>query len=209
MDEETALPEDRFQALLGRALRREDRERLTKVRKALGIRSTDAVWDVMIALDHHVQLYSAIPKELAKERETLVAELRAIVGNGNRAEGVTRGRTWHAGGGWTSEALSFCGQSTAAVAFGAICIAAGYSIGARGAPPWGASRPLRAVLGAPAGWLMFILLLPLAARWVRAGWRVARSHEGLRVRLAGWALLTASLAAIVAGLAVLALVLRR
>jgi hypothetical protein len=207
MDEETALPEDRFQALLGRALRREDRERLTKIRKALRIRSTDAVWDVMIALDHHVQLYSAIPKELAKERQALVAELRAIVGTSDR--GATSAGARYARGGWTSHALSFCGQSTAAVAFGAICITAGYSIAGRGAPPWGAARPWRAVLGAPAGWLMFILLLPLAARWVRAGWRVARSPESLRVRLAGWALVIASTAAIAAGLAVLGLVLRR
>jgi hypothetical protein len=44
------VPEDGFNALLGRALRREDRERLTKVRNALGIRANDAVWDVMIAL---------------------------------------------------------------------------------------------------------------------------------------------------------------
>jgi hypothetical protein len=209
MDEETALPEDRFQALLGRALRREDRERLTKLRKALGIRANDAVWDVMIALDHHLQLYSAIPKELAKERETLVADLRAIAGKGDRDDATTTGSRWHSRGRWTSQALSFCGQSTVAVAFGAICLAAGYSIAGRGAPPWGAARLPRAVLGAPAGWLMFILLLPLASRWVRAGWRVARSPDGLRVRLAGWALVLASTAAVVAGLAVLALVLRR
>jgi hypothetical protein len=44
MADDSDVPEDRFDALLGRALRREDRERLAKVRSALGIRANDAVW---------------------------------------------------------------------------------------------------------------------------------------------------------------------
>jgi hypothetical protein len=206
MDEETALPEDRFQALMGRVLRREDRERLGKVRKALGIRANDAVWDVMIAMDYHLQLYSAVPRELAAQREKLVADLRGLAGTSGQesrgARGGSRSRLW-----------PFCGESAvrgaSAVAFGAICIAAGYSMAARGRPPWGAARPLGHVLGAPAGWLIFLLLLPVASRWVRAGWAAARSHEGHRVRLFGWALLVVSIGLIAAGLWLLNLALRR
>ena len=40
MADDSDLPEDRFNALLGRALRREDRDRLAKVRTALGIRTS-------------------------------------------------------------------------------------------------------------------------------------------------------------------------
>ena len=102
MDDGSDLPEDRFNALLGRALRREDRDRLAKVRTALGIRANDAVWDVMIALDYHLQLYSAVPKQLAAEREKLVAELgalRASVGakRDRRAEDVGGSWRWEAG----------------------------------------------------------------------------------------------------------------
>ena len=86
MDEGPSLPEDRFNALMGRALRKEDRERLAKVRNALGIRANDAVWDVMIALDYHLQLYSAVPKQLAAEREKLVAELDAVARGVGREE---------------------------------------------------------------------------------------------------------------------------
>jgi hypothetical protein len=206
MDDGDALPEDRFQALMGRALRREDRERLEKIRKALGIRANDAVWDVMIAMDYHLQLYAAVPRELAAQRQKMVSELRSITdGRGQESR--------RAAGGPLSRLWPFCGESAVrgatAIAFGAICIAAGYSMAARGRPPWGATRPLGEVLGAPAGWLIFLILLPVASRWVRAGWAAARSHEGLRVRLIGWAVLLISIGLIVAGLWLLNLALRR
>ena len=92
MADDSDLPEDRFNALLGRALRREDRDRLAKVRTALGIRANDAVWDVMIALDYHLQLYSAVPKQLAAERQKLVAELGALQAVGGRGTGAPE--TW-------------------------------------------------------------------------------------------------------------------
>ena len=65
------------------------------------------------------------------------------------------------------------------------------------------------MLGAPAGWLVFVLFLPAASHWVRAGWRAARSHDGPWIRAVGWVLLVGSLGLIVAGLGVLGLALRR
>jgi hypothetical protein len=79
----------------------------------------------------------------------------------------------------------------------------------RGAHPWGAVGPLGAVLAAPAGWLMFLLLLPVAAAWVRGGWAAARHREDLRVRAVGWVMLVGSIGLVVAALAVLAVALRR
>ena len=213
MDEGPSLPEDRFNALMGRALRKEDRERLTKVRNALGIRANDAVWDVMIALDYHLQLYSAVPKQLAAERETLVAELDAVArGLGREERGPGRMTALNSGT-RRSEAWLSVGQAltlgATAVAFGGICIAAGFAMAERGRPPWGAAGALGPVLGAPAGWLVFLLLLPAAARLVRAGWAAARSHEAFRIRTVGWMVVLGSVGLIVAGLAVLALALRR
>jgi hypothetical protein len=189
MDEGPPLPEDRFNALMGRALRKEDRERLAKVRNALGIRANDAVWDVMIALDYHLQLYSAVPKQLAAEREKLVAELDAVARGLGREERGPGRITAPSGGSRRSREWLCVGEVTVlgatAVAFGGICIAAGFAMAGRGRPPWGAAGALGAVFGAPAGWLVFLLLLPLAARWVRAGWAAARSHEGFRIRAVG------------------------
>ena len=213
MDEGPSLPEDRFNALMGRALRKEDRERLAKVRNALGIRANDAVWDVMIALDYHLQLYSAVPKQLAAEREKLVAELDAVAQALGREDRGPRRVTAPNGAAHRSWAWLPVGQVTAlgatAVAFGGICIAAGFAMAGRGRPPWGAAGALGAVLGAPAGWLVFLLLLPAAARWVRAGWAAARSHEGFRIRAVGWTVVLGSVGLIVAGLTILALALRR
>ncbi|HEX3905177.1 MAG TPA: hypothetical protein VH853_20270 [Polyangia bacterium] len=210
MDDQPSLPEDRFNALLGRALSREDRDRLAKVRNALGIRANDAVWDVMIALDYHRQLYSAVPKQLAAERAKLVAEVGALLesvgGRQNRAPKVGAPR-----GGGKSPVWPSCGQAAllaaAAVAFGAICIAAGWAMAGRGRQPWGAAGPLGAVLAAPAGWLIFLLLLPAAVAWARTGWAAARWNEDLRVRAVGWLLLATSIGLVAAALAVLAVAL--
>ena len=212
MDDGSSLPEDRFNALLGRALGREDRDRLAKVRSALGIRANDAVWDVMIALDYHLQLYSAVPKQLAAERERLVAELGALLASvGGRENGAPKVDALCDG--WKRPVWPWCGPAAmlaaAAVAFGAICIAAGWAMAGRGPHPWGAAGPLGAVLAAPAGWLIFLLLLPAASAWARAGWAAARWNEDLRVRAVGWVLLAISVALVAAALAVLAVALRR
>ena len=68
MGDTEPLPDERAKALLGRLPSKADRDRLAKVRDALGIRSTDAVWDIMIALDYHLQLYADVPGVLAAWR---------------------------------------------------------------------------------------------------------------------------------------------
>jgi hypothetical protein len=62
MAEAKPLPDEAFKTLLGRLPSEEERQRLAKVRDALGIRSADAIWDVMIALDYHLQLALPPPR---------------------------------------------------------------------------------------------------------------------------------------------------
>ena len=66
-----------------------------------------------------------------------------------------------------------------AVVFGGLCIAAGYAI-AGGAHHRGGQREDRGRCSSrtPAGWLAFVLLLPAASRWVRAGRRRAGRRTG-------------------------------
>ena len=205
MSEPDPLPEAAFEVLMGRRPNEDERQRLTKVRNALGIRSSDAIWEVMIALDYHLQLYTAIPDKIRSETRRAVEDLRKLVDG-------QRGRRRHDPR--VSEPATPLGSSTAltsasAVAFGGICVAAGYLMAERGRPPWGAPGPLGTVLGAPAGWLVFVLLLPAAARWVQAGWRAASSPGDIRVLAVGCGLLVGALGLVAAGLTVLALALRR
>ena len=207
------FPEDRFKAFLGRLPSAADRERLDKVRAALGIAPNDAVWDVMIALDYHLQLYAQLPRQIADETDKAAARLRALLEVKARTPsarhadvtGAPTARDQAA----RTPATTLGAVAAVAVVFGGLCIAAGYAIAGRGGPPWGAAGGLGAVLGAPAGWLAFVLLLPAASRWVRAGWAAGRSPDGFRVRAVGWLLMLASLGLVVAGLAVLAMALRR
>jgi hypothetical protein len=205
MAETEPLPDDAFKALMGRMPSEEERRRLAKVKDALGIRSADAIWEVMIALDYHLQLYTTIPDKIAGETRKAVDELRSLVDG-------RRGRRHDPSISVPPSAWSPAGAAVlgaVAVAFGGICVAAGYLMAERGRPPWGAPGALGAVLGAPAGWLVFVLLLPAATRWVQAGWRAARSRQSVRVRAVGWGLVALSLGTIGVGLALLAAALRR
>jgi hypothetical protein len=197
------LPEGAFEVLMGRRPNDEERQRLTKIRDALGIRSADAIWEVMIALDYHLQLYTAIPDRIAGETRKAVDELKKLVPGAR-----TSRRHDPAAATPTRPTMGAFGMATA-VAFGGICIAAGYLMAERGRPPWGAPRPLGTILGAPAGWLVFVLLLPAAARWAQAGWRAARSPQDFRVRAAGWGLMLAAVVLVALGLTLLATALRR
>ncbi len=97
MSESEPLPEGAFKALMGRRPNEDERQRLTKVRIALGIRSSDAIWEVMIALDYHLQLYTAIPDKIGSETRKAVDDLRKLVagqrGGRRHAPGVSERAT--------------------------------------------------------------------------------------------------------------------
>ena len=69
----------------------------------------------------------------------------------------------------------------AVVAFGALCVSAAYSLAAPVKPFWVAKgetvaplqRAAAVMLGAPAGWMVFALLVPVAVYGARVGWVTA------------------------------------
>ncbi len=205
MGEAQVLPDDAFKTLMGRLPTEAERQRLAKVRDALGIRSADAIWDVMIALDYHLQLYTVIPEKIGAETRKAIGELRRL--GAGPSSGRSRAPSISATATWNPQLAAFVGAI--GVGFGGICMAAGYLMAERGRPPWGARGALGVALGAPAGWLMFVLLLPAASSWLRAGWRATHSSHPLRVRAVGWVLVALSTGTIAVGLTLLAVALRR
>lgn len=55
-----------FEKLVGRQPSDEERQRLWQVKDALGIGANDALWLVLIALEHYRTLYAQIPEQLAE-----------------------------------------------------------------------------------------------------------------------------------------------
>ena len=58
--------ETAFQKLTGRTPTQADRERLHRVKDALGLADNDALWSLFIALNYHQSLYEQIPSRIAK-----------------------------------------------------------------------------------------------------------------------------------------------
>jgi hypothetical protein len=146
MGDAEPLPDERVKALLGRVPSKADRERLAKVRDALGIRSTDAVWDIMIALDYHLQLYAAVPDKIAEQSRVAAVEFGRIVEGAKRRERSGRGEIAASIGVPMASPAAAASLGAVAVAFGGICIAAGYLMAGRERPPWGTPGPLGSVL---------------------------------------------------------------
>ncbi len=79
--------EDAFTRMLGRTPSDHERQRLYRVRDALGLGNNDALWLVLLALDHYDTLYGQIPARIAaKAKEVLEREQGAI-------EAVIRAKT--------------------------------------------------------------------------------------------------------------------
>jgi hypothetical protein len=83
----------------------------------------------------------------------------------------------------------FAAATVSMVAFGSLCLSRGYALGSGRVPPWthgaGARRLVTAALGAPAGWMLLLLLLPLAGHWGRSGWVAARAPRATAKEVAG------------------------
>jgi hypothetical protein len=69
--------DDAFSRLLGRQATDAERQRLLRVQGALGLRNNDALWLVLIALEHYQELYEQVPAEIRKASEAAVAEVTA------------------------------------------------------------------------------------------------------------------------------------
>ena len=65
--------EDSFAKLLGRQPTDADRQRLYLVRDALGLKNNDALWLVLMALQHYESLYADIPESIKQSAQKAAA----------------------------------------------------------------------------------------------------------------------------------------
>jgi hypothetical protein len=108
---------------------------------------------------------------------------------------------------WVTAALG------AVVAFGSLCVVAGYNLATTAKLPrvlteerrGGAARIFGAIAGVPAGWMVFALLVPLAALGARTGWVTAADTAAERgARILGGCLVAASVSGCIACVVMLA-----
>jgi hypothetical protein len=85
------------------------------------------------------------------------------------------------------------------VAFGGVCMTAGAML-ASAVPPWlpQGCKPTAglwsALLGAPAGWIVWLLAVPGAGFLARSAWRTAHVAESRSDRISAWSLFGVTLA---------------
>jgi hypothetical protein len=202
--------EDTFAKLVGRQASEAERTRLYRLRDALGLRDNDAFWSIVMALEHYDSFFRQYPAELAEQTGRCIENARAAFAAAAEREAAHLERLLSDKVAQTSVEIArkiaeepwrphrITALLAAAVAFGALCVHAGYSLALADKPFWvartegtsGLSRSVAVVLSLPAGWMMFALLLPAAMYGARQGWRSAGDAvTDWRDRVLGWALL--------------------
>jgi hypothetical protein len=66
-------PDAAFETLLGRKATDGERQKLYRVRDTLGVKSTDALWTLLLVLEYYLALYEKLPKRLEDAARTAVA----------------------------------------------------------------------------------------------------------------------------------------
>lgn len=64
--------------LLGRALRPEEKDRLERIQSCLGIRNSDAIWDIITALEYQRSYYEEIPKKIRETTADIFKDLSGV-----------------------------------------------------------------------------------------------------------------------------------
>lgn len=83
--------EDAFERLLGYQPSDQERQRLYRVRDALKLKTTDALWLLMMALQHYETIYEKIPARIAEETtRTMKATRVAAEAQARAAQEQTR-----------------------------------------------------------------------------------------------------------------------
>ena len=77
--------EDSFTKLLGRAPTDTERQDLYRVRDALGIGNNDALWLVLMALEHYQKLYEKFPNAIKKAASETLTAVKATAESTARA----------------------------------------------------------------------------------------------------------------------------
>jgi uncharacterized membrane protein len=196
--------DDAFVKLVGRQASPDERERLYRLRDALGMHDNDAFWSIVMALEHYDALFRIYPAQLSTETRRCIDEARAAFAVAAQSEAAHVHRMLSAKVAETSVeiarkladrpvALHWVATALATVvAFGSLCVAAGYNLATSAKLPWvhaehaqgGAARIFAAIATLPAGWMLFALLVPLAVTGARTGWTTAAdpaAEHGARV----------------------------
>ncbi len=198
--------EETFAKIVGRHASDEERQRLYRLRDALGLRDNDAFWSIVMALEYYDSFFRRYPAELAAHTERCIEDARAAFAAAAEREAAHVQRTLSEMVAETSVAIArrlaerpvglhrVTMVLATLVAFGALCVNAGYSLAAPVRPFWVTSaetltplqRKAAVVLAVPAGWMMFALLLPSAAYGARVGWLTASETAERREKIIGW-----------------------
>ena len=198
--------EETFATIVGRHASDEERQRLYRLRDALGLRDNDAFWSIVMALEYYDSFFRRYPAELAECTERCIEDARGAFAAAAEREAARVQRT-------LSEKVAETGVAIArqlaerpvgvhrvtmlmavVVPFGALCVTAGYSLAGPVKPFWATrgetvapfQRGAAEVLGAPAGWMMFALLLAAAVYGARVGWGTASEATQRHDRIVGW-----------------------
>jgi hypothetical protein len=203
--------EETFAKVVGRHASDEERLRLHRLRDALGLRDNDAFWSIVMALEYYDSFFRRYPTELAEHTERCIGDARAAFAAAAKREAAQLQWALSEKVAETSVAIArrlaerpvglhrVTMLLGAVVAFGALCVAAGYSLAAPVKPFWVTSaetltpleREAAVVLAAPAGWMVFALLVPAAAYGARAGWLTASETTERRGKILGWGIVAA------------------
>jgi hypothetical protein len=203
--------DEAFAKVVGRQASEEERARLYRLRDALGLHDNDAFWSIVMALEYYDSFFRRYPAELAQYTERCIEGARAAFAAAAEREAAHVQRTLSEKVAETSVAIArkladrpvglhrVTMLLAAVVAFGALCVSAGYSLAAPVKPFWvtgaetltGLQREAAVVLAAPAGWMMFALLVPGAAYGARVGWVTASETMERREKIIGWGIVAA------------------
>jgi hypothetical protein len=217
--------EDAFAKVVGRAPAEHERERLYRLRDALGLQDNDAFWAIVMALEHYDSFFRRYPKELAEEAARTIESVRAAFALAAAKEAALAQRALSEQVARTSAEIArklaerpvglhrVTLVLASVVAFGALCVAAGYGWASASRPFWVVSdaelparqRLLSIALNVPAGWMVFALLVPAAVCGARYGWKTGTDATvEARERAIGWSIVGLCVAASVACLVMLA-----
>jgi hypothetical protein len=217
--------ETAFAKLVGRDPSEEQRERLYRIRDALGLKDNDAFWSIVMALEHYDSFFRQYPAELAEHTANCIESARAAfaVAAQNEAAHVERLLAERVAETSVEIARKLAERPVglhrvtmllaSVVAFGAMCVHAGFSLASADKPFWaikanslqGTTRLLAVVLSVPAGWMIFALLVPVAVYGAKVGWSLARDGVAdKRDKAFGWCIVAASVLGCVASAVMIA-----
>jgi hypothetical protein len=199
-----------FERLLGHKASDDQVRRLYEVKDALKLGDNDALWTVVLALEHYDSLYREYPARLADETRRALADVERAFAEAAALEAKRAHRKLAEVVAAASVKIAdrrtgvariqgFAAAAATMVCLGGLCLSMGYALGSGRVPPWtqgsGARRLIGAALGAPAGWVVLLLLLPMAGQLGRSGWAAVHAAGATAQELAvGWGKLLLAIA---------------